>query len=136
MVLNANQMEVAMTERLSRQSRDEQMTAVYAKVTAALTSRLPAVGANEVLAVSQQRVEELLGDLIGEEHDIPAGTSDLLDRVCEMANTVARDYVWLVEQTHFDTAEYTLPDLGDGVAETAPNPILYVVPAGLLKSAA
>jgi hypothetical protein len=34
MVLNANQMEVAMTERLSRQSRDEQMTAVYAKVTA------------------------------------------------------------------------------------------------------
>jgi imidazolonepropionase-like amidohydrolase len=46
---------------------------VYAKVTATLTSRLPAVGANEVLAVSQQRVEELLGDLIGEEHDIPAG---------------------------------------------------------------
>ena len=136
MVLNANQMEVAMTERLSRQSRDEQMTAVYAKVTATLTSRLPAVGANEVLAVSQQRVEELLGDLIGEEHDIPAGTSDLLDRICEMANTVARDYVWLVEQTHFDTAEYTLPEMGDGLTETAPNPILYVVPVGLLKSAA
>jgi hypothetical protein len=53
-----------------------------------------------------------------------------------MANTVSRDYVWLVEQTHFETAEYTLPDLGDGVAETAPNPFLYVVPVGLLKSAA
>lgn len=135
MVLNANSMEVAMMERLNRQSRDEQMTAVYAKLTAILTSRLPVVAANEVLAVSQMRAEQLLGDMIGEDHDVPAGTSDLLDRICEMANTVSIDHVWLVEQTHFDTEDYALPELEDGLVETAPNPIMYIVPASLLKSA-